>query len=123
MKTKRRTLASFKDVQLAYLMEGVPAVAALVRDDRASPTTVRRALKMLQESGSDVAALERWVATNIGPIGRSRSAPGVGEVRSYKVQQVKGSGPFLRLPLDCLGVEKGGVIWVQFEGERIIVLK
>ncbi len=123
MKTKSRTLASFKDVQLAYLMEGIGAVEAMVEARRASPSTIRRALRKLQEAGSDVAALERWVATNIGPIGRSRSAPGAGDVRSYKVQQVKGSGPFLRLPLDCLEVEKGGVIWVQFEGERIIVSK
>lgn len=123
MKRKARALASFKDVQLAYLMEGVAAVEAMVKSKRASPSTIRRALKKLQEAGSDVVALERWVATHIGPIGRSRNAPNAGDVRSYKVQQVKGSGPFLRLPLDCLGVEKGSVIWVQFEGERIIVSK
>ena len=70
-----------------------------------------------------MAAFERWVATHIGPIGRSRRGPNPGDVRSYKVQQVKGSGPFLRLPLDCLGVEKGGVIWVRVDGERIVVSK
>lgn len=123
MTTTKQQLASFKDVQLAYLMEGVSAVEALVRAKRASPSTIRRALKKLQEAGSDVTALERWMAMNIGPIGRSRSAPAVGDLRSYKVQQVRGTGPFLRLPLDCLGVEKGGVIWVQFDGEKIVVSK
>src|SRR5690606_19122514 len=99
MKRKQRALASFKDVQLAYLMEGISAVEAMVKAKRASPSTIRRALKKLQEAGSDVVALERWVAVHIGPIGRSRNAPGAGDTRSYKVQQVKGSGPFLRLPL------------------------
>ena len=122
-KRGKRTLVSFKDVQLAYLMDGVSAVEKLVTNGNASKSTVRRALKKLQESGRDVSSLERWVAEHIGPIGRGRAAPVPGETRSYKVQQIKNSGPFLRLPLDALSVKKGSVIRVNFETDRIVVTK
>ena len=116
-----RTLVSFKDVQLVYLMNGISAVQELVDSNKASKSTVRRALKKLQETGRDVTSLERWVAEHVGPIGRGRSAPNAGEMRSYKAQQIKNSGPFLRLPLDALGAEKGSTIRVHFENDRIVV--
>lgn len=121
--TASRTLVSFKDVQLAYLMDGISAVQGLVDSKKASKSTVRRALKKLQESGRDVSSLERWVAEHVGPIGRGRAAPLPGETRSYKAQQIKNSGPFLRLPLDALGVGKGSVIRVNFENDRIVVTR
>lgn len=116
-----RTLVSFKDVQLAYLMNGISAVQELVDSKTASKATVRRALKKLQETGRDVSSLERWVAEHVGPIGRGRAAPGPGEIRSYKAQQISNSGPFLRLPLDPLGAKKGSTIRVHFENDRIVV--
>lgn len=120
---KKRSLASFKDVQLAYLMEGIAAVEAMVQRELVSATTLRRALRALQEAGKDCAALERFIAEQVGPIGRGRNAPRAGEVRSYKVQQVKAGGPFVRLPLDCLALEKGSVIRVYFESSKIVITK
>lgn len=120
---KKRTLVSYKDVQLAYLLEGVEAVERQWKRGNVSKSTIRRAVKKLQESNEDVAELERWVAEHIGPIGRGRSAPQAGETRSYKAQQIGTGGPFLRLPLDSLGIHKGNVVRVQFEGERIVVTK
>lgn len=116
-----RTLVSFKDVQLAYLMNGISAVQELVDSNKASKSTVRRALKKMQETGRDVSSLERWVAEHVGPIGRGRTAPSAGEMRSYKAQQIKNSGPFLRLPLDALGADKGSSVHVRFENDRIVV--
>lgn len=120
-KGENRTLVSFKDVQLAYLMDGVAGVEKLSKAEQASKSTIRRALTKLKEGSRDVSDLERWVAENVGPIGRGRAAPMAGEKRSYKVQQISNSGPFLRLPLDSLGVKKREVIHVAFEDGRIVV--
>lgn len=114
-------LVSYKDVQITYLTQGVDGVAGIWKSGNASKPTIRRAVKRLQESGQDTADLERWVAENIGAVGRGRSAPKPGETRSYKAQQIKTGGPFLRLPLDSLGITKGKVVRVRFEEERIIV--
>ena len=118
---RTRSNVSFKDVQIAYLMDGVNAVDVLVKDGRASRTTVRRALVDLKAGGRDVNELESWVVNHIGAPGRGRSAPVVGEKRAYKAQQVKTGGPFLRLPLDVLGVEKGTVVDVTFDEDKIVV--
>ena len=122
-KSKKRTLVSYKDVQLAFLLDGVPAVERQWSNGNVSKQTIRRAVKKLQESDEDVAELERWVAEHIGPIGLGRSAPQPGETRSYKAQQIKNGGPFLRLPLDSLGVRKGKIVRVLFEKDRIVVTK
>ena len=123
-KRKKRTLVSYKDVQLAYLLDGIGAVERLWRDGSVSKPTIRRAVKKLQESHEDVTELERWVAENIGPIGRGRAAPQAGETRTYKAQQIKsGGGPFLRLPLDPLGVARGKSVRVSFERDRIVVTR
>jgi hypothetical protein len=118
-----RNLVSFKDVQIAYLMEGVTGVQHLMEQGKVSKPTIRRALRKFHEQGNTPAEFERWVAEKVGPIGRGRSAPSVGETRSYKVQQIKNTGPFLRLPLDSLGIKKGGVVRVKFEDGKIVVSK
>lgn len=122
-KKEKRTLVSYKDIQIAYLMEGLDGVQQVWTDGNASKATIRRAVKLLQETSSNTAELERWVADNIGAIGRGRTAPKPGETRSYKAQQIKNGGPFLRLPLDSLGVIKGKVVRVRFEEDRIIVTR
>jgi hypothetical protein len=94
-----------------------------MKGGRASKATIRRALRELEASGRNVEPLERWVTEHLGGSGRGRSAPSPGETRSYKAQQVKTGGPFLRLPLDVLGVKKAGVIRVRFERDQIIVAK
>jgi len=121
MVKKRRILVSYKDIQLAFLLEGIKAVERLWATGNVSKATLRRALKKLHDAGENVAELERWVSDSIGPIGRGRAAPQSGETRSYKAQQIKDGGPFLRLPLDSLGIQKGRVLRVTFEDDRIVV--
>jgi len=121
MVKKRRVLVSYKDIQLAFLLEGIKAVERLWATGNVSKATLRRALKKLHDAGENVADLERWVADSIGPVGRGRAAPQKGETRSYKAQQIKDGGPFLRLPLDSLGIQKGRVLRVTFEDDRIVV--
>jgi len=119
--SKKRALVSYKDIQIAYLVDGVAGVKALWEADSASKSTIRRAVKQLQETKEDTSELERWVAENIGAIGRGRSAPQQGETRTYKAQQINNGGPFLRLPLDSLGVKKGAVVRVKFDEDQIVV--
>jgi hypothetical protein len=118
-----RNLVSFKDVQIAYLMAGVDGVEKLMEQGQVSKPTIRRALRKFHETGNAPVDFERWVAERVGPIGRGRSAPSTGETRSYKVQQIKNTGPFLRLPLDSLDILKGGVVRVRFEDDHIVVTK
>lgn len=119
--TVKKNAVSFKDVQISYLMEGVKGIDSMYKNGRASKATVRRALRELKTAGSNVDDLETWVLDRFGSTGRGRSAPSTGETRSYKAQQVKAGGPFLRLPLDTLGVGKGSAVRVRFDGDKIIV--
>ncbi len=121
MKDSSRRLVSFKDVQLAYLTEGLVAVEDMVAEGKVSKDTLRRALRRFHEQGHAADEFERFVAENAGPIGRGRTPPSVGDTRSYKVQQIKGTGPFLRIPVDSLDVDKGGVVRVRFEDNKIVL--
>ena len=118
---KKRSAASFKDVQIAYLCRGLSVVEEMHRSKQASPNTIRRALSHLKETGSEVASLENFVNAKFGIGARGRAAPIPGQERIYRAQQIKTSGPFLRLPLTSLAVKKGEVIKVAFEDDRIVV--
>lgn len=124
MNKNKRTLISYKDIQLAYLLKGVDEVDRQWKSGQVSKNTIRRAVKLLQENKESVGELERWVTQNIGPIGRGRSAPRPGEVRTYKVQQLQnGGGPFLRLPIDCLDVKKEDIVRVEFGSDQVVITK
>jgi hypothetical protein len=116
-----KNLVSFKDVQLAYLLEGIESVGRLWATGTLSKATVRKALKKLRDSGENVEQFDSWMLNTIGPIGRGRSGPTPGETRSYKTQQIKAGGPFLRLPLDSIGVHKGDPVRVAFDADSIVV--
>ena len=111
----------FKDVQIAYMIDGVAGVEKLINDKKASKSAVRRALKEFSKAGREVAPLEKWVVENVGPVGRGRKTPSHGDVRTYRAQQIQAGGPFIRLPLDALGVSKGNSVRVAFEQGRIVV--
>ena len=53
--------------------------------------------------------------------GRGKQQPVAGETRTYSVQKVKNSAPFIRLPLSILGVEQGNEVSVRFEDNCIVV--
>ena len=122
---RKRSTLSFKDVQIAYLLNGLPSIEKLHRDGKASTATIRRALSHLRTGGREVTTLEEWIQENLGiGIGvRGRAAPRAGQERIYRAQQIKTSGPFLRLPLSALEVNKGESVTVRFEKDRIVVKK
>lgn len=133
---------SFKDVQIAYLVNGVAGVEELYNSGKVKRVTIRRALKMLSQGGKNVSDFSNWVVANFGALARGRSTPSVGELRSYKAQTiyqkkvdkdgntlvddngeplVTESGAFLRLPLDTLGVTKGTPVFVRYNADVIEV--
>lgn len=120
---RKRTTLSFKDVQIAYLLNGLPQIEKLHRDGKASSATIRRALSHLRSGGREVTTLEKWIQDNLGIGVRGRAAPQAGQERIYRAQQIKTSGPFLRLPLGALEVNKGESVTVLFEKDRIVVKK
>jgi hypothetical protein len=119
----KRTVVSFKDVQIAYLLDGISGLEKLLAGRKSAGGVIRRALRELKQQGRSVEALEAYVGEKYGSGGRGRSMPGVGEERKYKAQQIKSGGAFLRLPLTPLGVKKGGSVRVRFEADRIVVTK
>ncbi|MDA0713100.1 MAG: hypothetical protein O2897_03830 [bacterium] len=120
---RKRSTLSFKDVQIAYLMNGVPSIEKLHKDGKASTATIRRALSHLRSGGREITSLENWIQDNLGVGVRGRAAPQAGQERVYRAQQIKTSGPFLRLPLSALSIHKGEVVSVCFEKDRIVVKK
>lgn len=115
------TRLGYKDVQIEYLLNGIVGVENLFTEKKVSSSAIRRALSSFQEAGRDVGALERWVINNTGRIGRGRDRPAPGEARTYRAQQVKKSGPFIRLPLDAIGAYKGKMVKAEFEKDRIVI--
>lgn len=120
---RKRSTISFKDVQIAYLMDGVSSIEKLHNEKKASTATIRRALNNLRHGGREVTLLEKWIQDNLGVGVRGRAAPQAGQERVYRAQQIKSSGPFLRLPLSALSVNKGETVSVRFEKDRIVVKK
>jgi|SRR5579871_2639676 len=123
MLEKKRSTVSFKDVQIAYLCSGIPTVEQMYNRRLASVNTIRRALHHLKSTGSEVDSFEKWFRDNFGKSSRGRASPQAGQERVYRAQQIKTSGTFLRLPLTALSVNKGDVVMVKFEKDRIVVKK
>ena len=119
----KRSIVSFKDVQIAYLLDGISGVEKIVAGRKSAGAIIRKALRELKQQGRSVDALETYVGEKFGSGGRGRSMPNIGEERKYRAQQIKTGGAFLRLPLTPLGVKKGGSVRVRFESDRIVVVK
>ena len=117
----KRTLVSFKDIQIAYLIEGMDVVQRLLKGRKNIASLLRRAVKELKAAGKKTDTLDSYIAQNHGPGTRGRSVPSSGQERLYKAQRIHAGGPFLRLPLTPLGTDKGGVVKVRFERDQIIV--
>ncbi len=122
-KAQKRGVVSFKDLQIAYLLDGIAGVEKLVAGRKNPAPILKRALNELKAQGRNVETLEAYVTSKHGVSGRGRSMPNVGEERRYKAQQIADGGTFLRLPLTPIGVKKGGVVKVRFEADRVIVTK
>ena len=118
-----RSLVSFKDVQIAYLLEGINGIDKMTKGRRNASSLLRKALKELKISGRKVDSLENYILRNYGPGKRGRSVPVCGQDRLYRAQRLKTGGAFLRLPLGSMGTGKGGIVKVRFDKDKITVEK
>ena len=125
MKTSKRGRKniSFKDLQIAYLKEGLGSITKLYQEGKASKIAIQKAFAGLKETGTEVVSLEQWVLETFQAKARGRAVPAPGSERIYKAQKIRTSGSFLRLPLDVLHIEKSQLISVIFEKDKIIVQK
>lgn len=115
----RADVVTHLEVQNAFLIHGVDRVADLFAKGAASRGTIRRAVNELMEQDKELAApFETWFVENVGPIGRGRTRPEDGDLRSYKVQQLNnGDDPYIRLPLPQY--VKGEVVMARFDGREV----
>lgn len=121
--TTSTTRISNKDIQVAFLVNGVPGVVDMCSDNVPAKATFQAAVDALENLGQDVSLLIAYMDT-LHPAGdgsRGRSAPEVGDTRTYKAQTVKDGEAFLRLPLSTLNAMKGENITVAFEDGKIVV--
>jgi hypothetical protein len=121
--SSKRSIVSFKDLQIAYLLDGIGGVEKLIDGRKNAGSILKRALKEMAEQGRNVETLQAYVNERFGSSGRGRAMPNVGEERKYKAQQIGDGGTFLRLPLTPIGVPKGGTVKVRFEADRVIVTR
>lgn len=117
----RRSLISFKDIQIAYLLDDIAGVERLIGGRKNPGPLLRRALKELVRAGKKTENLEKYILANHGTGTRGRSIPISGQERIYRAQKLAAGTAFLRLPLAPLGTLKGGKVRVCFENDRIIV--
>jgi hypothetical protein len=114
--------ASWKDVTFAYTVEeGLSSVQAL----NASPAVLRTAMQKLDENNVPFKDLEAWCREQGIHYRRRSRAPQAGETRKYSSQQIKeGHAPFLKIPLNVLGIEKSKVTTeVEFTSEKITIFR
>jgi hypothetical protein len=119
----KRSIVSFKDLQIAYLLDGIGGVEKLVAGRKSAGSILKRVLKEMSDQGRNVETLQAYIDERYGSSGRGRAMPHIGEERKYKAQQIGDGGTFLRLPLTPIGVKKGGVVKVRFEADRVIVTR
>lgn len=114
-----------KDLQISFLIDGVDGVKDQLNqaDTKPSKKVLTQALADLDKKGMETSDLAMLIA-ELFPAsgkGRGKQQPVAGETRTYSVQKVKNSAPFIRLPLSILGVEQGNEVSVRFEDNCIVV--
>jgi hypothetical protein len=122
-KRLKQTHVSFKDLQIAYLKDGLASVIQLYQEGKASKMALKKACASLKQMGTLSSSFEQWIKENIKVSSRGRSTPKAGTERMYRAQSINKGGSFLRLPLASLGIEKGQVLSVSFENNKIVIQK
>tara|TARA_Y100001934_G_C11593909_1_gene424567 strand:+ start:98 stop:472 length:375 start_codon:yes stop_codon:yes gene_type:complete len=120
---RRKQSHNYKDVQIAFLLDGLKGVQKLHEREQLSREVVQKAVKILKSLGKDTESLAQWAKLQFRVKRLGRPAPKVGEHKLYKAQQIKDGGLFLRLPVETLVDAKGMALEVRFEADRIEVRK
>lgn len=118
---KKRSNVSHKDIQISYLVDGIESINKLYQEGRITNIAIKKAFNGFKENNRNVAVFEKWVHENIPVDVRGRKGPRSGQERTYRAQQINGSTPFLRLPVETLQVDKGHVLSVLFQKDQIVI--
>ena len=119
----KKMVHNYKDVQIAYLLEGLRAVQRLHAQEALSGPVVQKAIKILRSLGKDPQDLAQWAKIQFRTKPKGRPMPKIGEKKLYKAQQIKEGGLFLRLPVETLIDTKGEELEVRFGQDLIEVRK
>lgn len=114
-----------KDLEIAFLINSTNGVIELISDMDKKPgkKVFLQAIDSLEDKGletNDLSAFVGGLFPSNGK-GRGKQQPVDGEKRTYSVQVVKNSAPFIRLPLSILGAVRGEEVTVTFGAKSIKV--
>lgn len=124
-----RTNISFKDLGMAFLMNGIEGVQKIVELSNVPKATHLKAIAFLKENNKEVSDYETFLNASFNAsepperLHRGRSAPKPGESRIYKTQKIGVGGIFVKIPLEAIGCERGDKVKVDFEGDKISVVR
>lgn len=120
-------MINHKDIKLAFFMHKLQGVQELCEQGNPSANVVRNACADLEAEGvPGVSKLRKWVDENYPETekGHSRTKVELGDTRSYRAQ-TKGKDieedPFVRVPVELLGIAKGQKAAVTFEEDKIVI--
>lgn len=121
--SNKKARLSYKDVLVIYMRDGVAGVQKLHEQGQVTARVLWRAMKEIPAGAA--ADLHSFISAHVPMFregqGRGRSVPVAGEMRKYKVQQLRDGQLFVRLPVEPLeGVSKGSVVRVTFAKDRIL---
>jgi len=125
--TTRKARVTKHDVISTFLLNGIDQVADILEGHSNPVKCLDDAMQQMQKTNSsfDVSPLATLRDSLKGGNGGGRGARGLKELgsKSYSAQQVKDGVPFIRLPLDALGVVKGEsvLVSVQEDGSLRVV--
>lgn len=112
---------SWKDVVVELKSPGGLANVAKLEASRA---VLREAMRQLEVRGEDFSDLEGWCRSTygFGLHNRGSRLPEIGEERTYKAQGYPtGESAYGKVPLDILGVVKGGRFKARFAEDQIVL--
>ncbi len=123
--TPKRAVISYKDVVMAFTLQGMGQIKKLHNTGNLAKATVVRALKEFDAHQIIPGELAVWaneVYGNMNGGGRGRSTPMNGESRVYKAQKLGRAPAFIRVPVATLGAGRGDRVNVSFvEGAITLV--
>jgi len=122
--TNKRTRGpGSKDFTIAFFTGGVEGVREKAEENDTARVTLEKSSAELQAIGQDVTQLNAMILEMYGEKGegRGRTPASIGEIRGYKVQQVKDGEVFIKLPVSLLNVLKGNKVQVYFKDGHIVV--
>lgn len=122
-----RKTVTYKDVALAFLMEGAKGLENLkveLGGTDIPENVLWTAIESMKASNQDTAKLREFAVSLYGEPStgqRGRVSPKIGDKRVYKVQKLDKGEEFLRLPIGALKVAKGAGVNVEYLDGRIVI--